>query len=175
MFMQRLSFLQVFSHIPFVILGFLSIFASKISIRNNFIMKTIKTLLILLAIPLLACTQNNSGSIKVEPFTEYPQEIDGGSCEFYLYKDDMSNDRYIMVNDFAQQTYLKINGKMELLLLKKDSEKEMEYSNDSYSVTIEISSQKDTGDESYTLKGKISVKNMKGETVSFPFIGQCGC
>jgi hypothetical protein len=51
----------------------------------------------------------------------------------------------------------------------------MEYSNDSYSATIEISSQKDTGDESYTLKGKISVKNAKGETVSFPFIGQCGC
>ena len=158
-----------------MILGFLSIFASKTSIRNNFIMKTIKTLLILLAIPLLACTQNNSGSIKVEPFTEYPQEIDGGSCEFYLNKDDMSNNRYIMVNDFAQQTYMKINGKMELLLLKKDSEKEMEYSNDSYSVTIEISSQKDTGDESYTLKGKISVKNTKGGTVSFPFIGQCGC
>ena len=87
----------------------------------------------------------------------------------------MSNDRYIMVNDFAQQTYLKINGKMELLLLKNDSEKEMEYSNDSYSVTIEISSNTDTGNESYTLKGKISVKNAKGETVSFPFIGQCGC
>ena len=160
---------------PFVILGFLSIFASKINIRNNFIMKTIKTLLILLAIPLLACTQNNSGSIKVEPFTEYPQEIDGGSCEFYLNQDDMSNARYIMVNDFAQQTYLKINGKMELLLLKNDSEKKMEYSNDSYSATIEISSPKDTGDESYTLKGKISIKNAKGETVSFPFIGQCGC
>lgn len=139
-------------------------------------MKTIKTLLILFAIPLLACTQNNSGSIKVEPFTEYPQEIDGGSCEFYLNQDDMSNDRYIMVNDFAQQTYLKINGKMELLLLKNDySEKEMEYSNDSYSVTIEISSNTDTGNESYTLKGIISVKNAKGETVSFPFIGQCGC
>ena len=105
-------------------------------------MKTIKTLLILLAIPLLACTQNNSGSIKVEPFMEYPQEIDGGSCEFYLNQDDMSNNRYIMVNDFAQQTYMKINGKMELLLLKNDSGKEMEYSNDSYSVTIEISSQK---------------------------------
>ncbi len=138
-------------------------------------MKTIKTLLFLFAIPLLACTQNNSGSIKVEPFTEYPQEIDGGSCEFYLNKDDMSNDRYIMVNDFAQQTYLKINGKMELLLLKKDSEKKMEYSNDSYSVTIEITSNTDTGNESYTLKGIISVKNAKGETVSFPFIGQCGC
>ena len=159
-----------------MILGFLSIFAREISIRNNFIMKTIKTLLILFAIPLLACTQNNSGSIKVEPFTEYPQEIDGGSCEFYLNQDDMSNDRYIMVNDFAQQTYLKINGKMELLLLKNDySEKEMEYSNDSYSVTIEISSNTDTGNESYTLKGIISVKNAKGETVSFPFIGQCGC
>ena len=115
-------------------------------------MKTIKTLLILFAIPLLACTQNNSGSIKVEPFTEYPQEIDGGSCELYLNQDDMSNNRYIMVNDFAQQTYLKINGKMELLLLKKDSEKKMEYSNDSYSITIEISSPKDTGDESYTLR-----------------------
>lgn len=138
-------------------------------------MKTIKILLILFAIPLLACTQNNSGSIKVEPFTEYPQEIDGGSCELYLNKDDMSNDRYIMVNDFAQQTYLKINGKMELLLLKNYSEKKMEYSNDSYSVTIEISSNTDTGNESYTLKGKISVKNAKGETVSFPFIGQCGC
>lgn len=138
-------------------------------------MKTIKILLILFAIPLLACTQNNSGSIKVEPFTEYPQEIDGGSCEFYLNQDDMSNNRYIMVNDFAQQTYMKINSKMELLLLKKDSEKEMEYSNDSYSVTIEISSNTDTGNESYTLKGKISVKNAKGETVSFPFIGQCGC
>ena len=87
----------------------------------------------------------------------------------------MSNNRYIMVNDFAQQTYLKINGKMELLLLKNYSEKKMEYSNDSYSATIEISSKKDTDNESYTLKGKISVKNAKGETVSFPFIGQCGC
>ena len=37
-------------------------------------MKTIKTLLILLAIPLLAYTQNNSGSIKVEPFMEYPKK-----------------------------------------------------------------------------------------------------
>ena len=55
------------------------------------------------------------------------------------------------------------------------TESTIEYSNSSYTLTILISEQKDKTDESYTLKGTIKVKNAKGETKSFPFIGECGC
>ena len=55
------------------------------------------------------------------------------------------------------------------------TESPVKYSNSSYILTIIISEKKDTTDESYTLKGKIKVENSKGETINFPFIGECGC
>lgn len=139
-------------------------------------MKKIKLLLILLAMSLANCAQSNNDSMKVETFTEYPSEIDGGSCAFYLNKIDKDKGCFFMVNDFCDTAYIKINGKMEVLKMKNNStESTIEYSNSSYTLTILISEQKDATDESYTLKGTIKVKNSKGETKSFPFIGECGC
>ena len=51
-------------------------------------MKKIKLLLILLAMSLAGCAQSNGDTMKVETFTEYPSEIDGGSCAFCLNKSD---------------------------------------------------------------------------------------
>ena len=139
-------------------------------------MKKIKLLLILSAMSLAGCAQSNGDTMKVETFTEYPSEIDGGSCAFYLNKRDKDKGRFFMVNDFCDTAYLKINGKMEVLKMKNTSiESTVEYSNSSYILTIIISEKKDTNDESYTLKGTIKVKSSKGATKSFPFIGECGC
>ena len=92
-------------------------------------MKRFKILFILFAVSFMAFAQSKSDSLKVETFTEYPSEIDGGSCDFYINQNDMNNNRLIMVNDFGQNAYLKINGKMETLLLTSYSEKQMEYAN----------------------------------------------
>ena len=122
------------------------------------------------------CAQSNGDSIKVETFTEYPSEIDGGSCAFYLNKGDKDKGWFFMVNNLCDTAYIKINGKMEVLKMKNTSiESSVEYSNSSYTLTIIFSEQKDATDESNTLKGTIKVKNSKGETISFPFIGECGC
>lgn len=137
-------------------------------------MKKIKLLLILLEMSLAVCAQSNNDSIKVETFTKYPSEIDGGSCAFYLNKRDKGC--FFMVNDFCDTAYLKINGKMEVLKMKNTSiESTVEYSNSSYILTIIISEKKDTNDELHPLKGTIKVKSSKGATKSFPFIGECGC
>ena len=86
-------------------------------------MKRFKILFILFAVSFMAFAQSKSDSLKVETFTEYPSEIDGGSCDFYINQNDMNNNRLIMVNDFGQNAYLKINGKMETLLLTSYSDK----------------------------------------------------
>lgn len=138
-------------------------------------MKRFKILFILFAVSFMAFAQSKSDSLKVETFTEYPSEIDGGSCDFYINQNDMNNNRLIMVNDLGQNAYLKINGKMETLLLTSYSEKQMEYANSSFHVTIIVSSTETEQYESATLKGTIRIKNTKGETKSFSFIGQCGC
>lgn len=86
-------------------------------------MKRFKILFILFAVSFMAFAQSKSDSLKVETFTEYPSEIDGCSCDYYINQNDMNNNRLIMVNDFGQNAYLKINGKMETLLLTSYSEK----------------------------------------------------
>ena len=139
-------------------------------------MKKINLLHIMLAISLANHAQSNGDTMKVETFTEYPSEIDGGSCAFYLNKSDKDKGYFFMVNDLCNTAYIKINGKMEVLKMENNStESTIEYSNSSYILTIIISEKKDTNDESYTLKGTIKVKSSKGATKSFPFIGECGC
>ena len=78
-------------------------------------------------------------------------------------------------SDSLKVETFKINGKMETLLLTSYSEKQMEYANSSFHVTIIVSSKETEQYESATLKGTIRIKNTKGETKSFSFIGQCGC
>lgn len=51
-------------------------------------MKKIKLLLIILAMSFVNCVQSKGDTMKIETFTEYPSEIDGGSCAFYLNKSD---------------------------------------------------------------------------------------
>ena len=139
-------------------------------------MKKVKLLLIMLAMSLANYAQSNDETMKVETFTEYPSEIDGGSCAFYLNKSDKDKGCFFMVNDLCNTAYIKINGKMEVLKMENTStESPVKYSNSSYILTIISSENKDTTDESYTLKGKIKVENSKGETINFPFIGECGC
>ena len=112
----------------------------------------------MLAISLANHAQSNGETMKVETFTEYPSEIDGGSCAFYLNKSDNDKGCFFMVNDLCNTAYIKINGKMEVLKMENNStESTIEYSNSSYILTIIISENKDATDESYTLKGKIKV------------------
>ena len=114
-------------------------------------MKKINLLLIMLAISLANHAQSNGETMKVETFTEYPSEIYGGSCAFYLNKSDKDKGYFFMVNDLCNTAYIKINGKMEVLKMENNStESTIEYSNSSYILTIIISENKDATDESYT-------------------------
>ena len=93
-------------------------------------MKKINLLLIMLAISLANHAQSNGETMKVETFTEYPSEIYGGSCAFYLNKSDKDKGCFFMVNDLCNTAYIKINGKMEVLKMENNStESTIEYLN----------------------------------------------
>ena len=117
--------------------------------------------------------QSTNTTLKLDYLPEYPSEIDGACCGYYLSQEDLKNDKLLIADDFIS-AYMIINGKKEVLSIKQGSSKhEREFSNASYTLTITISEQTEQGYESLALKGTIKIQNTKGESKSFPFVGKC--
>lgn len=126
----------------------------------------------LLLFSLMTFAQSSKSTFELGYFSDYPSEIDGGCTGYYLSQEDMSNNKILMADDFVS-AFIKINGKREVLQLQKGStENKQVFSNDSYSLIVLISEQKKISEEQYSLKGTITIKSVKGESTTFPFIGE---
>ena len=114
-------------------------------------------------------------NIKIGHFTTIPNEIDGGSCGFYLSIQDKKKGIYVCVNDMANIAYLVINNKMERFTLV-DVEKNsiFNYKSKQHLLKIIIFKKKDTGYESYATEGRMIVSTPDGQKKEFAFIGDCG-
>ena len=93
---------------------------------NKFI--TITILLLLLGFVSCAQVVIDSSSPQLDYFSTIPDEIDGGTCCFFLNEEDYINNRYLFVNDFALYGYIVIDGEHQIFeLVKYDSELEKYY------------------------------------------------
>lgn len=126
----------------------------------------------LLLFSLMTFAQSSKSTFELGYFSDYPSEIEGSCTGYYLSQEDMSNNKILMADDFVS-AFIKINGKREVLQLQKGStENKQVFSNDSYSLIVLISEQKKISEEQYSLKGTITIKSVKGESTTFPFIGE---
>lgn len=118
-------------------------------------------------------------SIKIEigTFDSFPDEIDGGSCEFFRNEDDMKAKKFVMVNDLAETAYVVINNKLEKFTLKWNDGNLYSYANQNYVLRVNVIKLKDnTAPDSHNLEGSfwiIDPDERHSESVSF--IGRCGC
>lgn len=135
-------------------------------------MKKILNFLLFFFFSLLTFAQSSRSTFELGFFSDYPSEIEGSCTGYYLSQGDMSNNKILMADDFVR-AFIKINGKREVLQLQKGStENKQVFSNDSYSLIVLFSEQKKISEEQYSLKGTITIKSVKGESTTFPFIGE---
>ena len=120
-------------------------------------------------------TNVNDSSLIIETFTDYPSEIDGGSCDYYLNQIDMDNNCFIMIFDFCQTAYVKINGIKERLCLTNYTQEKQEFANSNYCLTVNILTKKYEEYESTTFEGTITIDNRKGTSKTISILCKCGC
>lgn len=115
-------------------------------------------------------------SLKIDTFTTFPEEIDGGCCRFYINQQDMEDGNYLMVNDMASTAILYINGEKNVFTAKKVKKGEIEqtFENKNYILKVQVNSITNQRYESYSFRGWITLKAKKGKIEkSIAFIGTC--
>lgn len=120
-------------------------------------------------------TNVNDSTLIIETFTDYPSEIDGGSCEYYLNQADMDNNRFIMIFDFVKTAYVKINGRKEKLFLTSYTQEKQEFTNYSYCLTVTVLAKRSEEYESATFEGTIQIDNRRGTSKTISILCKCGC
>lgn len=122
-----------------------------------------------------AQTEKDTTYLKIEPFYDIPEIIDGGFCYFSSSVDNCRKNKYIFVNDFAAYGSIKINGILELLELKSYNLEKKEYTYSGRNVVLEIRIMGflEEQDETYSLV-EINVKSKHGSFEGI-LIGKCEC
>ena len=115
-------------------------------------------------------------SIQLNTFTSIPIDIQGCVCYFYLSESDKKKAKYIMVENFADRGYLSLNGKMERFNLVdfKDNVFYL-YTDGIYNLKIEFKNRVDTGNESFTVKGTLTLSKNGIILIRNEFIGEYSC
>lgn len=120
-------------------------------------------------------TNVNDSTLIIEAFTDYPSEIDGGSCDYYLNQTDMDNNRFIMIFDFVKTAYVKINGRKEKLCLTSYTQEKQEFTNSIYCLTVTVLAKRSEEYESTTFEGNIKIDNRRGTSKTISILCKCGC
>jgi len=121
---------------------------------------------------------NGNRSFKIDTFTEFPEEIEGGRCCFYVNENDKEDGQYLMVNDMAATTVIMVNGKKQVLKATKKSLKSKDliqtYTNKDYILEVQVNSIFDQKRESYSFRGWMTMRSKRGKIEkSIAFIGTC--
>lgn len=117
---------------------------------------------------------DSSKEIYLESFSDFPEEIDGGSCYFSKSKDELKNHNYIFVNNFGNVAFIKIDGNLMRFEMTSNYDDIYIYKYKDYTMKVEIIKRKYIESELVLEKGIITVNTPKG-IIKQKFIGECGC
>lgn len=159
----------------------ISDFGSSISeLFNLGDMKKVILICVLLFVTVLAYSQNKvTPVVKINTFTQIPKEIDGCGCYFFLSKKDKNLNRYIAVNDFAQFAFIKIGSNVEKFkLVRNFTVGKIDvylYSQGASQLKIEIKTKTQTGPESNSITGTMTIETPNNPKKVVDIIGDTGC
>ena len=119
---------------------------------------------------------DTTNKIHLDPFSGFPDEIDGCSCYFSISQEDLKKGIYIYVNDFAALAFVKIEGKLIRFELQNHDENRniYYYIHNDDKMKVEIIKKTTNKDEIVVIEGLITIETVKG-CVKQKFIGECGC
>ena len=127
-------------------------------------------------ISVIAIQNNASDSIKLNTFTELPNDIQGCACYFYLSKSDEAKQKYIMAEIFAQVGYISINGKMQKFNLIHFKDRLFYiYSNGTYILRVDFKNKIKNDSEDFRIRGTLTVFKGQKILVKKSIIGECAC
>jgi hypothetical protein len=118
--------------------------------------------------------------LKLNSFTEIPNEISGCGCYFSANDLDFSNKKYILVNDFAKIAYVSSNRHLvKLDLIEPNNDKQNGdfylYSYKDFNLRIDITKRTSVNSETTKIQGVITLTPKKGKKQIYLFSGVCGC
>lgn len=119
---------------------------------------------------------DSAKTIQLEPFSDFPNEIDGCSCCFSKSQEEYKKKMYVFVNDFAVLAFVKIDGKLIRFELQNHDENRniYYYIHNDDKMKVEIIKKTTNEDEIVVIEGLITIDTLKGN-VKQKFIGECGC
>ena len=122
-----------------------------------------------------AQTEKDTAHLKIEPFYNIPEAIDGAYCYFSTSIDNCRNNEYVFVNDFAVYGCIKINGFTQLLDLSSYNieKKEFMYTGTDIVVELRIKNTLEETDGIYSVV-EFKVKSKSGSFEGILF-GRCNC
>ena len=128
---------------------------------------------------ILNITNSNLNEIEdIDTFSDFPPEISGCACYFSNNKTEFENEQYIFMYDFGEIAFIKLNGVLtELIRVRKDAEininfGKLKFENDNYEMEIELI---DIEEDEGNMKGKLTLIDENGKTISKTMYGFCGC
>jgi hypothetical protein len=122
--------------------------------------------------------------ITIQPFSQFPTEIDGCSCYFSSNKKTFNQKQYIIVTNLDSLAFITINQKpLKFKLLSSGAEPhtftdfnhEEVFGNEDYKITIDIKYNKSTDSEVWMDEGTITITRKDGQKLVTKFYGECGC
>ncbi len=119
-------------------------------------------------------------TIAITTFEDLPLEFIDCTCVFAHHTDELKKGRYIYVSNFNETAYMIINGervKFTQTFYEESEGKTTEKSDSElYTLTVETLQQESTGKGSLLhTSGSLTLTNKKGESMTWPFYGECGC
>ena len=114
----------------------------------------------------------------LESFTEFPPQINGCACYFSSSEINFKNKKYIYADDFAKFAFISLNGKMIKLNLIEDKISDTTtyktFKNEDYEIIIDVKQISEL-DETWQMKGTLTVKLKSGQVIIKNIYGECGC
>ncbi|MCF6131606.1 hypothetical protein [Flavobacterium wongokense] len=154
-----------------------------------------KILLSVLMLSLIGCNQKAetkaavlkvaaskaSTGISLEPFNDFPEEIEGAGCYFAANKKDFKKEQYIYADNLENLCFIKVKGKFIRLEL---AEKTVDttgtqflekFKNNEYELSVDFRQTGDDGDEAGIFEGSMTLKHNNESEIKKDLYGICGC
>lgn len=117
--------------------------------------------------------------IKIESFSEFPDEIDGCACYFGKSKEELGDGKYVFITNYENLAFMQLDGKLRTFDLvsasdRIDGELTEIWSNEDYDMTI-TTSQTGQIDETSQNVGTITIKSTTQKSSTISIAGECGC
>ena len=122
---------------------------------------------------------NNSPTVDVAVYTEYPEEIDGCACYFSKTATELKAGQYIFMTNYEKKAYMTLDGKMRVfdLIDSKDGANGKlteTWKNENYDMVV-TSSETGQIDETWQKIGSISIQTKDKNATVIKVVGECGC